>query len=105
MIAFGDTITVTRRIQDANGDATDGASHDIEGCAVWPAATTEAVNSADLITWEQVALLPAGSDVLATDAVTYRGARYSVVGQPQSWRSPLTGTTSGIEIHLTTSVG
>lgn len=105
-IPLGESLTVLRQSRDRFGDPTDGGSHTIDGCAVWPAASfAEVIANEDLITWDMTALLPPGSDVLPTDVVVRQGVRYSIDGQPITWNSYLTGYSPGIEVHLKTATG
>lgn len=104
-IEFGETVTVTRQSVNAYGDHTDGATHTISGCAVWPTATTETIQGQDVVVYGLTVLMPPGSDVLATDTVTVRSTVYRVTGQPNLYQSPLTGTTSGIEVVLQAAAG
>ena len=101
----GETVTVTRRTQNNVGDKTDGASHAVTGCAIWPTVSTETVQGQDTVIWGLTVLMPPGTDVLSTDKVTVRGIDYLVNGEPALYQSPLTGTQSGIEVLLTTQTG
>jgi hypothetical protein len=104
-LPFGEEVTVTRQIQGLHGDKTDGASHHVEGCAVWNGATTETINGVDIVVWSLMVLMPPGTDVLPTDTVTVRGTVYRVTGEPALFQSPLTGTMSGIQVILQSATG
>lgn len=104
-LAAGDTVTVTRVTTDSFGDRTDGASHDVSGCAIWPTSSVETVDGQDSVVWGLTVLMPSDSDVLATDRVVVRGVTYDVNGQPALYRSPITGTEAGIEVHLQAHTG
>lgn len=103
---FAETVTVTRQTQNQFGDHTAGTTHTIDGCAVWPTVSVETiVGGMDTTVFGLTVLMPPGSDILATDTVTVRGVVYLVNGQPSLYNSPLTGTQSGIEVHLQTMTG
>jgi len=104
-LAFSETIAVVRQVLDRFGDEASNTTHTIDGCAVWPVTTTENIINVDIVNWTMVALVPTGSDVLATDRIAYQGTIYDVVGQPTNWRSYLTGHKPGIELHLVASTG
>lgn len=104
-IPFGETVTVTRQTVNAYGDHSDGATHTVPDCAVWPSVTTEVIQGQDTVVYGLTVLMPAGSDVLSTDTLTVRGVVYRVTGQPNLYTSPLTGTTSGVEVMLQAATG
>jgi hypothetical protein len=105
VIPFGETVTVARRTRNSVGDYTDGVTHTVAGCAVWPTTSTETVGNQDTVIWGLTVLMPPGSDILATDKVTVRSVDYLVNGQPALFASPLTGTQSGIEVLLQATTG
>lgn len=105
-LPFAETVTVTRQIVDNYGDHTAGASHDESGCAVWATTSTETVaGGQDVVIFGLTVLFPPTADVLSTDTVTVRGVVYSVNDQPALFKSPLTGTQSGIEVLLKAATG
>jgi hypothetical protein len=85
--------TVTRNrptfVQDGHGNTVpDWAATDdlpIAGCLFAPGASTEVEGGRDTIHIVGTVYAPPGADVTATDAVTVRGTRYQVTGQPQQW--------------------
>lgn len=106
LFPFGETITVHARsagAEDIYGNdvwADSGPGVDVEGCAVWPRASTENASGHDIVITGLTVVDPTGTAVVAaTDQVTARGARYNVVGDVARYRSPLTGTTI-VEIQL-----
>lgn len=101
----GETITVIRGTKNSFGDPIAGATHLIEDCAIYPVTTTEVVAGEDVVVWGLTVLVPEDSDVLPTDRVTARGVTYEVSGQPMVHRSPITGRTSCVEIHLVAATG
>lgn len=106
MAAFTETVTVVRQVVDNWGNHTAGATHDVDGCAVWPFGVSgEVVVGEDTVTWDMYVLMPAGSDVVATDRVIVRGITYDVVGEPIRWISPLTGRQPGVQVNLKTATG
>lgn len=103
---FGESITVHARsstAQDDYGDpivGDDGPGVVVDGCAVWPRASTENTNGQDLVVTGLTVLAPPGTAITATDQVSIRGDRYNVVGDVAAYRSPLTGTDAGVEVQL-----
>lgn len=103
--AATETITVVRRSRDRNGDPTASASHDISGCVVQPRdgngtggnerTFTQSTVISGLSVWA-----PPGTDLLASDAVTYHGHSYEVEGEPGVYRSFVTGTDLGVYVAL-----
>ncbi len=105
-LPFAETVTIVRQTVDAYGDHTAGASHYQAGCAVWPTTGKETiVGGMDVVVFGFTVLMPADADILPTDQVILRGITYDVDGEPALYMSPLTGTQSGIEVHLTTATG
>lgn len=109
MFPFGETITIVRlapptfpTMGDAPAVAT---STDIDNCAVWPTQTTELIVGQDTVTWDLDLVVPFGTDVRSDDQVEYEGVTYDIVGRPQPWRSPFTGSTPGTVINLKSSTG
>lgn len=102
---FAETVTIIRQVQGPSRSKTDGLSHMQTGCAVWPMTSSEVITGQDTVTWDYTVLMPADTDVLSTDVVVCRGTRYAVTGMPGSYASPLTGTSAGLEVHLTTATG
>jgi hypothetical protein len=99
---YGTTLTVVRAAGvDSFGDPSgDASEHDLDDCAVWPGQTSELVGGQDTVTADYTALVPPGSDVVATDQVRYAGGMYTIVGQPQVYESPFSGLNPGIVINL-----
>ena len=64
---------------------------DVFGCLVTPGASDETLGGRDTVTIRWTVHMPAGADVVATDALEVHGRRYSVDGEPQAVRSPTGG--------------
>lgn len=50
-------------------------------------------------------MLPAGTDVVATDRLVVRGDECDIVGRPFDWRNPLTGWEPGLVVRATVREG
>lgn len=87
--AFGDfpAGSVPTRIETSGAYADSGTSEDTTG------------RGATVSTGAQL-FLPYGTDVRRTDRVEVRGQTWEVDGDPQHWRSPLTGREAGTVINL-----
>lgn len=106
--AFGQTVTIVRGgavTFPTMGDLPSTTSTDVDNCATWPAQSNELIFGQDTVTWNLELVVPAGTDLLATDQVVISGVTYDVVGQPMDWRSPFTGWAPGRQVHLQTSTG
>lgn len=108
---YGDTVFVLRPTtptKDRYGNPVPGDPIVItyDGCAVYTfdvnaSGSNEVVQGVDLISAGLTVLLPDGADVRATDQVRARGIVWDVTGEPATFRSPLTNTGGGVEVHLT----
>jgi len=98
------------------GEAVSAATpHQVEGCAIYPAGSSELVEARDTISDTAMLLAPHGADIKATDEVfvpdnpavppPYRNTRWKVDGTPAGWQSPFTGWKPGTEIRLTKQAG
>jgi hypothetical protein len=104
--AFGETVVITRQTVNAYGDHSDGETITIDGVAVWPTQSKETIEGGmDTVTFGLTCLFPEGTDIRATDTVTVRDLVYRVDGEPSLFTSPLTNTTSGIEVQLLMATG
>lgn len=92
-----DTITVLRapsgadRYGDDTRDWDNATEHEIPGCKVNPAESSEFAGSADdraQLTRRRILAAPRTADLLATDRVRFRDVTYEVEGEPQPWDSP-----------------
>lgn len=89
--------------------------HTVQGCAIYPAASSEQVEARDTVSDTAVLLVPYGADIKVTDEVAvpddlavpppYRNTRWKVDGTPAGWQSPFTGWNPGTEIRLTKQAG
>ncbi|GGK61238.1 hypothetical protein Sme01_02880 [Sphaerisporangium melleum] len=101
----GETITVLNPgapTRDSAGNYLPGADIEtpIEGCAIWPTGSTEDTDTQDQTAERLSVLIPPGTPVSSISRVRVWGYVYNVTGAPMPWRSPLTGTSAGIELHL-----
>lgn len=96
-------ITVKVEAQtDEVGDPIPGteSEFEIEGCAVYPTATSEASFRSATVSQDQVLLAPVEETVLAENmTVTRRGKTYSIEGSPVAWldmRGEIMGTQANL---------
>lgn len=101
---FGESVILhTRTIvgQDEYGnDVIEEVDTAVPGVAVWPRSSQEAVQAQDQIVSGLWALFPPDHDVTGVDALTARGDRYEVDGEPGRYVSPLTGMDAGYQVAL-----
>ena len=118
---FGETVTRLRGQRIADPYSADSSTLDfsapaelpIDGVAVAPLAsaatateTRNALDEARAAVMDGFTLyLPEGGDIISADRVRVRGGIYRVTGQPQDWRSPLTGWHPGVVINIERVVG
>lgn len=105
----GETLTlITKTVtgRDSYGNVVYGSTTaDIPNCPVWPRTSSELVQGQDTVIAGVTAMLPAGTDVKAIDAIGWNGDTYQVDGQPGLYTSPFTGLDPGIEVQLTKVTG
>lgn len=101
---FGETVTLHKREivgeDDYGNDVIAETATPVPGVPVWPRTSAETVQARDQVVDGLWALLPAEHDPSAVDAVTVRGRRYEVDGEPGRLLSPLTGTDAGYQVAL-----
>lgn len=87
MILGSDTVTVLRgRTRDGWGNLQGSdTGTDVTGCSVQPAGGAEQTDRGEAVQTNLTAFLPAGTDILATDRVQWRGKVYAVNGPPAPW--------------------
>lgn len=104
MTPFGEVVTLHRRVitgQDVyHDDVYSDVDEDVQSLAFAPGASVEVTQGRDTITTQPTVYVPAGTEVTGTSAVTARGTRYEVDGEPRAWISPYTGRQPGVEIRL-----
>ncbi len=109
MTAFGETVTRHRRIvtgQDGyHDDVYQDVDYTVTALAFAPGASVEVTQGRDTITTQPTVYLPAGVTVDGTSAVTARGTRYDIDGEPRVWVSPFSGRAPGIEVRLQNVTG
>lgn len=111
--AFTATIVRTARgplprMGDAGADTVTRVS--VPGCMSYPNTVTETVSrktgtesstpAQDTVVFGLTVLMPAGTDVRASDQVEVAGVLYDVNGEPSKWKSPSTGHRSCTEVQL-----
>lgn len=91
MILGSDTVTVLRgRTRDNFGNLQGSdTGTDVTGCSVQPASASESTDRGELLVTNVTVYLPAGTDILATDRVSWLGTVYAVNGKPAVWRDEL----------------
>lgn len=101
MILGSDTVTVLRgRTRNTSGDLVgEDTETDVSGCSVQPSSASEATDRGELLITNATAFLPAGTDILATDRVSWLGDVYAVNGPPAVWRDEL-GNDDHVQVQL-----
>lgn len=99
------TVTIIRPGSiDRFGDPTAATEIPVAGCKVWPAGSTEVEGQQDTVTYDVSVLMPAGTDVKATDQIRIgdpaTGDLFDIVGRPQVFTNVFTGTTPGVLVNL-----
>lgn len=96
-------IFVHRKItgQDAYGnDVYDYERTEVPGCAVSPGRSTETEMGTLQIESDVTVHVPSDTVVdLPLDQMIIDGVMYNVVGTPNAWTSPFTGTVSMLEVQ------
>lgn len=107
MFTHGFTITVERPgALDRFGDRSASTTHTIAGCAAYPVTGSENMTQRDTVIDVWSLLVPFGSDIQATDIITFPGGeRFEVDGSPSNYQSPLTGWTPGMEVRIRSVTG
>lgn len=108
----GQTVTFVHRQltgEDQYGNDVYGKTNvDVPGCVVAPGNTSENFQGTLQITSDVTVYTPAGTTVdLPVDQMIINGVTYNVVGNPNNWSSPWTGTGSfqQVEGKLVTTGG
>lgn len=103
MFPAGQTVMLqsrTRSGTDAHGNDTWSTTEsDIEGCAVWPASSTETVQGQDVVTDSVMVAVPVETVVAATDRLVIGGLTYEVEANADDYTSPLTGWAPGLVVR------
>lgn len=101
MILGSDTVTVLRgRSRNTSGDLVGSdTGTEVTGCSVQPTSASESTDRGELQIANATAYLPAGTDILATDRVSWLGDVYAVNGTPARWRDE-TGTEDHVQVQL-----
>lgn len=88
-----DTITILRAPLERDGHGNDkrnwsaAAETPVTGCDAQPVGSQETLVNEDQVLLSYKVYAPAGTDVVATDRVSYGGTTYDVFGEPERWRS------------------
>jgi hypothetical protein len=103
-ILGGFTVTlISSQVTGRDGygnDVRTAVRRDIPGCAVAPGSTSENLDNTVQVTEDLEVYMPAGTVVTPEDSVEYQGITYRVMGQPESWQSPFTGTAGPVRLRL-----
>jgi hypothetical protein len=104
MMRLPDPVVIVRGpVKDAFGDLpADGvAERFCTRGAYADAGTSEDVTSRGAtVSTTSTLYLPFGTDVVRTDRIEVRGRVWEIDGDPQHWRSPLTGTPATTVVNL-----
>lgn len=109
-LPFGETVTVqTPAGTDRYGDPLPVTTRTVAGCAFAPRSSTEGSRATGARTTSPNTVItgvtlyaPPDADIGPADVVVRSdGSRWSVVGEPGVWQSPLTGWNPGVEVALT----
>jgi len=97
VILGSDTVTILRgRTRDRFGDLQGADTGTVvTGCSVQPTSASESTDRGELLVTNLTVYLPPGTDVLATDRVSWLGTVYQVDGHPARWRDQ-----GGTETHV-----
>lgn len=100
---FAQTVTLVKRVKSGTdglgNDVFTTTTTDVPG-AFNPGTSAELVQGQDVVTTQPTVYLPAGTDVVATDAVQVAGEQFEVDGSPNVWTNPFTGWAPGVEVKL-----
>ena len=101
----GQTVIVVRRVvtgADSYGnDVLSETRTPVGGCAISPAFSSEEVNGTEQVVVNTAIHMPSGTDVTDIDAlIGPDGMEYEVIGIPDTWQSPFTGTQSMVEVKV-----
>lgn len=107
---FGHTVTLVYRIPDGHdlygNDQYREVTHTVSGVAIGPGAEAEdAISARQHTTGTATAYLPLLEGVTAVDAIEIDGVRWELAGEPQFYRSPLTGWRPGLVVPLERTSG
>lgn len=100
----GATVTFGHRvvtgIDDYGNDVYDDVEQDVPGCAISPGNSNEDWQGTEQISSDVTVHAPAATLVeLPFDYMKIASQKYNIVGTPNGWVSPFTGTGSFLEIH------
>lgn len=103
-LLHGQAVTFTNKAisgTDEYGNDVYGAnSVTVSGCAISPGNSSEDFQGTEQITYDVTVHAPAATLVnLPFDQMVISGITYNVIGNPNGWISPFTGTGSFLEIH------
>lgn len=105
LVSFA-TETLTRlrpvTVMDHGSPVQDWSVPDVAALPGWslqPGASTEDTLHREAVRVDWTAYGPYGADILATDKIRLPSGDYSVIGEPERWKSP-TGRISSTKILL-----
>jgi hypothetical protein len=116
---YGETVTVLTAATKVDRYSNQGepswdltpTEADIEGCGLEPRVVGEGgsaeplLDARNAVTSGWTVYMPAGTAVNARNRIRVRGETYDVLGEPQVWKSPLTGWEPGIIIQAVRTGG
>lgn len=101
-VATSMTIVRSTALADRHGDRSGSPTETpVDGCVWWPSGIgAEVTYQQQSVESDYDVLMPPGTDVLATDQVRWDDDLYQVVGRPERYLNPFTGTDPGVVVHL-----
>jgi hypothetical protein len=103
-VPFGRPVTlITRTVlgHDVDGNTTwSQSSTTYASRPAWQGNSTELIQGQDTVISQATVVLPAGTPVQATDRVIVFGQTWEVLGSPNLFRNPWTGTDPGVVVQL-----
>lgn len=104
---FGIQVIVHRATAPSRrGDPPAVTTHTIDGCAIAPRYSSEALDGRDTVVVGRDLFAPTGADIIATDVIEDPGGqRWQVDGEPGPWTNPFTGWTPGVQVALKAVAG
>jgi hypothetical protein len=109
LLLKGQTVTVIDRVLvvDDNGnpvpdeygnDQYSTVTFDVDGCAISPGFSSEDFSGTESVTENVNVHMPNGTNISSLAAVIIAGLQFEVVGEPNTWESPFTGTLGPVEV-------
>ena len=102
----GQTVTIVRRVLQPEPDSHGNDVYvdqliSVLGCAISPGFSSETDSGGIQVKANVTIHMPTGTVVYPTDALRGPdGREYEVIGFPDTWQSPFTGTLSMVEVKV-----